>query len=37
MPELPVLRGYVDRVVARPGMQRAAARDAELMAVPAGA
>jgi glutathione S-transferase len=35
VPELPVLRGYVDRVVARPAMQRAAARDAELMAVPA--
>ena len=30
VPELPVLRAYIDRVAARPAMQRAAARDAEL-------
>ena len=30
--ELPVIRAYVDRVLARPAMQRAAARDAELVA-----
>jgi len=32
VPELPVIRAYVDRVLARPAMQRAAARDAELVA-----
>lgn len=37
VPELPVVRAYVDRVMVRPGMQRALARDADLMAVPAGA
>ena len=37
VPELPVIRAYVDRVMTRPGMQRALARDAELMAVPVGA
>lgn len=37
VPELPVMSRYVDRVMARPGIQRALARDAELMATPAGA
>ena len=32
VPELPVIRAYVDRVLARPAMQRAAAKDAELLA-----
>ncbi|GAB2540135.1 glutathione S-transferase family protein [Rhodanobacter koreensis] len=32
VPELPVIRAYVDRVLARPAMQRAAAKDAELAA-----
>lgn len=32
VPELPVIRGYIDRVLARPAMQRAAARDVELLA-----
>jgi glutathione S-transferase len=32
VPELPVLRGYIDRVLARPAMQRAAAADAALAA-----
>lgn len=32
VPELPVLRTYIDRVAARPAMQRAAAKDAELAA-----
>jgi Glutathione S-transferase len=32
VPELPVIRAYVDRVLARPAMQRAAAKDAELVA-----
>jgi glutathione S-transferase len=32
VPELPVIRGYIDRVLARPAMQRAAAMDAELAA-----
>ena len=31
-PEVPVVRAYVDRVIARPAMQRAAAKDAELAA-----
>jgi glutathione S-transferase len=32
VPELPVIRAYIDRVVGRPAMQRAAAKDAELAA-----
>jgi glutathione S-transferase len=32
VPELPVIRAYIDRVLARPAMQRAAAKDAELVA-----
>lgn len=32
VPGLPVIRAYVDRVMARPAMQRAAAKDAELAA-----
>ena len=32
VPELPVIRSYIDRVLARPAMQRAAAADAELAA-----
>ena len=32
VPELPVIRGYIDRVLARPAMQRAAAKDAALLA-----
>ena len=36
VPELPVIRAYIDRVLARPAMQRAAAKDAELMAAQAG-
>ena len=32
VPELPVIRAYIDRVLARPGVQRAAAKDAELVA-----
>ncbi len=36
VPELPVIRGYIDRVLARPAMQRAGARDAELAASQAG-
>jgi len=32
VPELPVIRAYIDRVLARPAMQRAAAKDAELAA-----
>ena len=32
VPELPVIRAYVDRVLARPAMQRAAAADAALVA-----
>jgi len=32
VPELPVIRAYIDRVLARPAMQRAAALDAELVA-----
>lgn len=35
VPELPVIRAYVDRVLARPAMQRAAAKDAELVAAQA--
>lgn len=34
VPDLPVIRAYVDRVLARPAMQRAAAKDAELVACP---
>lgn len=30
VPELPVIRAYIDRVLSRPAVQRAAARDAEL-------
>ncbi len=32
VPELPVIHAYIDRVLARPAMQRAAAKDAELLA-----
>ena len=32
VPELPVIRAYIDRVLARPAMQRAPAKDAELAA-----
>jgi glutathione S-transferase len=32
VPELPVIRVYIDRVLARPAMQRAAAKDAALLA-----
>ncbi|MGY3040874.1 glutathione S-transferase [Rhodanobacter sp. TND4EL1] len=32
VPELPVIRAYIDRVLARPAIQRAAALDAELVA-----
>lgn len=32
VPELPVLRGYIDRVLARPALQRAAEADAALAA-----
>lgn len=32
VPELPVIRAYIDRVLARPAMQRAAASDAALAA-----
>ncbi len=32
VPELPVLRAYIDRVTSRPAVQRAAALDAELVA-----
>jgi glutathione S-transferase len=32
VPELPVIRGYIDRVLARPAMQRALARDAQFAA-----
>ncbi|QRP63949.1 glutathione S-transferase family protein [Rhodanobacter sp. FDAARGOS 1247] len=32
VPELPVIRAYIGRVLARPGVQRAAALDAELVA-----
>ena len=35
VPELPVIRAYIDRVLARPAMQRAAAKDAELVAAQA--
>jgi glutathione S-transferase len=35
VPELPVIRAYIDRVLARPSMQRAAAKDAELVAAQA--
>ncbi|EIM03154.1 glutathione S-transferase family protein [Rhodanobacter denitrificans] len=36
VPELPVIRAYIDRVLARPAMQRAAVKDAELLAARAG-
>ena len=32
VPELPVIRTYIDRVLARPAMQRAAVKDAGLVA-----
>ncbi|HTH67039.1 MAG TPA: glutathione S-transferase family protein [Rhodanobacter sp.] len=32
VPELPVIRAYIDRVLARPAMQRAAVKDAGLVA-----
>lgn len=32
VPELPVIRAYIDRVLARPALQRAAALDAKLVA-----
>jgi len=32
VPELPVIRAYIDRVLARPAVQRAMAADAELLA-----
>lgn len=35
VPELPVIRAYIDRVLARPVVQRAAAADAELTAAQA--
>ena len=35
VPELPVIRAYIDRVLARPAMQRAAAADAALAATQA--
>ncbi|MEP6900051.1 MAG: glutathione S-transferase C-terminal domain-containing protein [Rhodanobacter sp.] len=35
VPDLPVIRTYIDRVLARPAMQRAAAMDAELAAAQA--
>jgi glutathione S-transferase len=35
VPELPVIRAYIDRVLARPAMQRAAAADAALAAAQA--
>lgn len=36
VPELPLIRAYIDRVLARPAIQRAAALDAALVAVPNG-
>ncbi len=36
VPELPVVRAYIDRVLARPAMQRAAAADAALAAKQSG-
>ena len=35
VPELPVIRAYIDRVLARPAMQRAAAKDAAMAAAQA--
>ena len=35
VPELPVIRAYIDRVISRPAMRRAAAADAELAAAQA--
>jgi glutathione S-transferase len=35
VPELPVIRAYIDRVIRRPAMQRAAEKDAELAALQA--
>jgi glutathione S-transferase len=32
VPETPEIRAYIDRVIARPAMQRAFARDAEFTA-----
>ncbi len=37
VPELPMIRTYIDRVLARPAMRRAAAMDAELAAAQASA
>ncbi|MDQ6646848.1 MAG: glutathione S-transferase family protein [Pseudomonadota bacterium] len=36
VPELPVIRAYIDRVLARPAMQRASAKDTELVAAQSG-
>jgi glutathione S-transferase len=36
VPDLPVIRAYIDRVLARPAMQRAAAKDAALLAAQTG-
>lgn len=36
VPDLPVIRAYIDRVTQRPAMQRAAAKDAELVASAGG-
>jgi glutathione S-transferase len=35
VPDLPVIRAYIDRVLARPAIRRAAAMDAELLAAQA--
>jgi len=35
VPELPLIRAYIDRVISRPAMQRAAAKDAEWAAAQA--
>jgi glutathione S-transferase len=35
VPELPVIRAYIDRVISRPAVQRAAAADAALAATQA--
>lgn len=37
VPDLPVIAAYVERVTSRPAMQRAAAKDAELVAAQQGA
>ena len=36
VPETPLIRAYIDRVISRPAMQRAAAKDAEIAAAQAG-